>query len=171
MDALYVNLCYNNLQVDSVDQSNFKTRADLIHAIKEAKYDIMYLPRNISTLTKHNMKQDFDALSSNQEHQKRFALITQKKKETTTTLRTKLLMLNETEKKTTHADLITILNANNEVEFFSCEYTNNHDKEFEEYVELIKNSQYFNLIKYLVNHGYINEHYSEYINHFYPGPV
>lgn len=71
------------------------------------------------------------------------------------------------EKKNTlrNQQLYELINRNNINRIFSTTSTNEIGavREFKE----IKSSEYFNLLKYLIRHGYIDETYSDYMTYFY----
>lgn len=165
LDAAFLLTNYQFSAVGNTSASQFKTRAELIKAIKDNKanaYKLDYYNRQVPI----NLEQEFNKLQNNPDYVKRRDIITaryngeieKKKKELQDLKKQKTIIENKQLK-----DFIT--RENIDLIFNNVNFNNGIGKpdEFKE----IKGSPYFDLIKYLIRNGYIDETYPDYMTYFY----
>lgn len=115
-----------------------------------------YIEKEISNLTKQIESLDTSDIKSKLLHND------EEKLENIDNLQNKIYKLQ-------HIPLKNIINRENINEFFEVEFDNKVDKKnsFKE----IKGSEYFDLLKYLIRNGHIDESYADYMTYFYEDSI
>jgi len=163
LDAAYLLTNYNIIKISDNKMSTYKTRRQLVKAMKENPDEVYYSQRYGNTQL--NFTPELEELSKNPEYNKRKEIIQRKidgkidklKVEIENLLKRKTVIQNNKLK-----DIITKENIDN---VFSVIHINEigEENKFEE----IKASPYLPLIRYLVRNGFIDETYSDYMTYFY----
>lgn len=163
LDAAYllVNVHVTNIAGNNV--SAYKTRTQLIRAIKENK-DAVYHQTYYQNL-KMDVTHELKKLTENPEYIKRKEVIERKTNNQLEKLKAELQKLQAHKPIVENSHLQELITKENINTIFSVVYTNEIG-EVNNFNE-IKASPYFPLIKYLIRHGYINETYSDYMTYFY----
>src|SRR5699024_3843661 len=153
----------NIIKISDNKMSTYKTRRQLVKAMKENPDEVYYSQRYGNTQL--NFTPELEELSKNPEYNKRKEIIQRKidgkidklKVEIENLLKRKTVIQNNKLK-----DIITKENIDN---VFSVIHINEigEENKFEE----IKASPYLPLIRYLVRNGFIDETYSDYMTYFY----
>lgn len=164
LDAAYLLTNYQIIQISDNKMSAYKTRRELVKAMKENPDEVYYRRPNVGN-RQLNFSFELEELLKNPEYKKRKEAIQRKfdgkvdklKEEIENLLKRKTVIQNNKLK-----DIITKENIDN---VFSVTHINEigEENEFEE----IKASPYLSLIKYLVRNGFIDETYSDYMTYFY----
>lgn len=170
LDAIfYVENQRTRVNGKSADQ--FTSRAEYVAEIKKNDY-IVEVPRQNyypDSWTKINIKNKFDALSSNTEYMKRRQKIENRAKSQRTSRKLKISRYKNELEELKYSYLKDLITRENEKEVFENLGQENAG-EVEAFPE-IKKDPYFRLIKYLIRYGYIDETYPDYMTFFYENSI
>ncbi len=164
LDAIYLLVNHQITRIAGKDVSTYKTRSELIKAIKENP-DEVYHYRMHHSNNILDVSYEFDKLSQNQEYKRRKEAIERKTDGQIEKLKVELQNLINRKATIQNSRLRDIITKDNIDKVFSVSYINEIGEE--DNFGKIKASPYFPLIKYLVRNGYIDETYSDYMTYFY----
>lgn len=168
LDALYIveNIDFINQQYNI--NSSYNTRIELIKAIKEKEQEFVFTHRNSYgriQRTQINISEKLKRLESDENYVKRKRIINQKNSGKIVVLENEkqrienekiMLQSNKLKNIITRENIDNIFNTNSISPLGKINYFSN-----------IKESHYFDLIKYLLRNGWIDEDYETYMTHFY----
>lgn len=166
LNALYF-LIDGRISVDGKEEAGYKTRKEFVKAIltsgniKRFSYRGDWMQISIDT-EKKTMEQNPDYI-------KRKALIEKKNKAGIEKNNYQITTLKKQMEELVHKYLKDILTRENETAIFQADYTN-AIKEVERF-EDVKRSPYFDLIKFLIREGYLDETYPDYMTYFYENSI
>lgn len=170
LDSTYIILP-DEIRVNSYATSHFKNRVDLIKEIKKANYIIEEYQNNFYSpgYQNKNIKNLFDNLMNIPEYNRKYSILIKGKENEIDRINKEI---NKTEIKISiikRCNLKDLINRKNKDKIFDIESINKKDIDQYEY---IKSSNYFNLLKFLISNGYIDENtYSDYMSYFYPNSI
>jgi len=163
LDATFLLANHNITSIDGKNISTFKTRTQLIKAIKDTPTKVSYYSgRYIETL---NMTTELQQLLNNPEYVERKKVIEMKAKGQIEKLKAEIQMLKQLQSTIENNKLKDIITKENIDAIFGVNFKNaiGEENTFNE----IKSSPYFALIKYLIRNGFIDETYPDYMTYFY----
>ncbi|MFF2755334.1 hypothetical protein ACFVR1_16470 [Psychrobacillus sp. NPDC058041] len=163
LDAVYLLSNYRINNASGIDISNFKTRADLVKAIKENPDSVQIQENYSSRLI--SLQPDLEELLQNPEYIKRKEAIERNVDNQIEELKSELQTLQKQRTIIQNSRLRSIITKDNIDNIFSVNFINQIGVK-NDYKE-IKGSPYFPLIKYLIRNGYIDETYPDYMTYFY----
>lgn len=167
LNALYfVPLRGSYLEVNGQSESQHKTRTEFVRALKSSTQNILYNDRyNNIWANKSDIDQDFSRLKQNSEYVKRKKNIESKMAGEAEKLNEEIEKLKAERRIILESTVKNLINKDNINEVFNIVFKNeiNEINEFKE----IKGSPYFDLIKYLIRNGYLDETYADYMTYFY----
>jgi len=164
LDSVFLLLNHNIHSVAGRNVSEFKTRAQLVKAIKNNSANAtIYNPARGNP--EINITSEFTKLSQNPDYIERKEAIERKTGDQIEQLEAEIQKLNNNKLIAHNNRLKELIHKENIEIIFNVKFTNQIGQEnnFEE----IRASQYFPLIKYLVRNGYIDETYPDYMTYFY----
>lgn len=164
LDATYLLTNYQIVSISDKSLSNYKTRVQLIKAMKEHPDEIYHYRIQYGN-TQLNISSELEKLSQNPEYTKRKEAIERKIDGQIEKLKVEIQNLLNRKAIVQNNKLKDIITKENIDKVFSVTYINEigEENKFEE----IKASPYFPLIRYLVRNGFIDETYSDYMTYFY----
>lgn len=164
LDAIFLKTDNLIFYVNRQQESNFETRAKFIRAIKDNPNSVQYNNPSYG-LQAFNMTSKFNNLLQDPIYIQRKEAIDIKSTEGIEKLKSDIQKLQKQEAILQNSRLGDIISRENIGTIFSVIFTNEIGKEnkFEE----IKASPYFDLIKYLIRYGHIDETYPDYMTYFY----
>lgn len=156
LDALFFSYP-DSIRIDNKSENDFRKRSEYIAAIKASNYNVM--TRNYYRGWENsNVKSSFDKLSKDKEYATRGQIL---EKKTQTVIRQRQMQIRKKQEEYSaigEACLKDVITPENENEIFLTD-----DKKYKE----INGNTYFDLIKYLISYGYIDESYRDYMSFFY----
>ena len=163
LETIYIKFPnYQYININGTNREDLKTNIDTLKAMKENKGNIkLYI--NNAWLT-FDIQKTIDSLDNNTDYINRKKQINEKLTKKLDALKIKRTHLNNLIDKINNKNIKDILNKDN-VEILFAE--NDILKEFSE----IKNNDYFQLIRYLIWNGYIDETYPDYMTYFYANSI
>ncbi len=168
LDAVYyVNS--NPIKVKNKTAEQFGSRAEFVAAIKNNNYVVSIgKPEYYSSdyrWTETNIKSRFEALSSNPEYMARKKAI-EGKEHQNKQKRAQAIMKNKMRREELKGDFLNaLLTRENEEDYFRA--PKQVKEKGEEDFRYIKCSPYFELVKFLIRDGHIDETYQDYMTFFY----
>lgn len=167
LDATYLIFDQKNLRVNSKKEGDFKTRAEFIRALKDNPDNIQYSynSRYGAEWSSFDFASCLSKLNSNQEYVKRKEVVSQNYIGRIRENKIQIEKLRDLQSQIKNRQLRKIITRENVKQIFSIEYIDEVGKKdsFNE----IKVSPYFDLIKYLIRNGFIDETYQDYMTYFY----
>lgn len=166
LNALYF-LIDGRISVDGKEETGYRTRKEFVKTIltssniKRYSYGFGWENTSINAERK--------AMEQNPDYIKRKGLIEKKNKTGLSKNNGKILRLKKQMEELEHKYLKDIITRENETAIFQINYTNLIDEE--EKFEEVKRSPYFNLIKFLIREGYLDETYPDYMTYFYENSI
>ena len=157
LDALFFSYS-ERIKINDKEEDEFPKRSECIAAIKANSYNVMAWDTYYRRWKAVNIKSTFDNLLDNEEYAVRRQLIEEK---TQTAIHQRQMQIHKKQEEYSaigEACLKDVISSGNENEIFLID-----DKEYKE----IKENTYFDLIKYLISYGYIDESYRDYMSFFY----
>ena len=157
LDALFFSYS-ERIKINDKEEDEFPKRSECIAAIKANSYNVMAWDTYYRRWKTVNIKSTFDNLLDNEEYAVRRQLIEEK---TQTAIHQRQMQIHKKQEEYSaigEACLKDVISSGNENEIFLID-----DKEYKE----IKENTYFDLIKYLISYGYIDESYRDYMSFFY----
>lgn len=138
-------------KIDSCESEHLKTIEELNKVYSNYRYSPPKLNSNNPDYIKR--KESMEIMQSNKLDE----------------IKNKVNYLNKEKEKVNYKKLSEIITRDNVKEVFNVKYENfiGETNEFND----IKSSQYFDLIKYLIRYGYIDETYMDYMTYFYPNSL
>lgn len=177
LNTLYFPLSEEGITIDGADTSNF-SRTELVRQILEkpnavecTHYNYYYSNYWIKHTTALDVASKRAKMEADADYIRRKRTIEdqniQRQKEITGELRR--LQTTQTELSTMNLrELLPNLEPDEEDAFWSPKLP---PYEPENYLAKIQNSKNFNLLKYLIRNGYIDENYAAYVSYFYPNSL
>ncbi len=166
LNALFF-LIDGEISVDGKEETGYKTRKEFVKAILMSRninrYSHRYGWQNTS------INEERKAMEQNPDYIKRKGLIEKKNKAGLSKNNRQILELKRQIEELEHKYLKNIITRENENAIFQTNYTNLIDEE--EKFEEIKRSPYFDLIKFLIREGYLDETYPDYMTYFYENSI
>ncbi|HJI35319.1 MAG: hypothetical protein V8R58_04040 [Faecalibacillus faecis] len=157
----------DNLRVGSTKLENISNGVELIKMIKGNDYDADKYNTNGFFMGEKNLKNDFEKLLEIPEYKKIFDILTKGKGNEIQRINKEILSKRNEIDQIKRKSLSELINRDNKEEVFS----NREDDKSEQYL-YIKESSYFDLLKYLIRNGYIDENtYFDYMSYFYPNGI
>lgn len=160
LDAIYF-VYPQEIKVKGNISSSFEDRASFIRAIKENNYEVESKPWNSYSWYKVNIQDKFEELEKNENYVKRRKTIGSKKNIKNYSINESISGLKEKIKLLKGLKLQSLLDSSNIDSYF--EEVNPKD----EYKQIYENN-YFDLIRFLLRNGYIDEDFHDYIAYFIP---
>lgn len=170
LDSTYIILP-DEIRVNSYTRSHFKNRVVLIKEIKKANYVIEEYQSNFysSGYQNKNIKNLFDNLMNIPEYKKKYNILIKGKEKEISSINKEINQLEIKKLKIRRRNLKDLINRETKDKIFDIELINEKGIDLYEY---IKSSNYFNLLKFLISNGYIDENtYSDYMSYFYPNSI
>lgn len=164
LDAVYLLSNYQITYVAGKNISAYKTRVQLVKAMKDNPNDVQYYVPNHGN-RQLNLTSELEKLLQNPEYIKRKEAIERKIDNQIENLKAEIQTLKKQKSIIQNSRLREIITKENIDNIFSVTYINEIGEENK--YEEIKASPYFPLIKYLVRNGFIDETYSDYMTYFY----
>ena len=169
LNAIYFTI-KGRIRVDGKEESEYKTRKDIVKAILSSKsisrYDTSYYSPRWESISIDNEKREME---KNSDYMNRKIRITQRNDNKVNKNKQKINNIKFKIEKLEHAYIKNIITRENENEIFSVNYINEINEK--ECFEDVKRSPYFKLIKYLIRNGYIDETYPDYMTYFYENSI
>lgn len=165
LDAMFFLPNQYAIKVDNKDVEDFNSLADFIRALKSNPKNVTYYNAYQGRNFAYDFTSALNRLRSKPEYIERKAWVDSKLAEKNEEVKNQTSSIKERIEELKNSKLKDIINRNNANEIFSVTYTNEINEETE-FLE-IKSNPYFDLIKYLVRHGYIDETYQDYMTYFY----
>lgn len=164
LDAAFLKANQYILEVAGKNESSYKTRSQLVKAIKENPNSVYFYSLS-NGRSQINMTSEFEQLLQNPEYIKRKEAIERKSGNQIERLKAEIQRLQKQKSIIQNNRLREIITKENIDTIFSVVFTNEigEENKFKE----IKASPYFPLIKYLLRNGYIDETYPDYMTYFY----
>jgi len=160
LDTLYIGFINNQqLIIDGNYASSIVSNLDILKAMKNNAKNI-----KIYANYTFDMQKAMESLNRNNDYIIRKKQINEKLANNLDDLKFKKSYLQNLKDKIYNKNLKDIINKDNEETIFS---ENNKQEEFDE----IKNNDYFQLIKYLIWNGHIDETYPDYMTYFYANSI
>jgi hypothetical protein len=165
LDAVYLKTGRYPLEVAGSAESNYKTRAQFIRAMKNNPNEVQYYNYNNGRRETFNIQGALNQLLQDKDYIERKQAIERKSGNQIGVLKAEIQTLQKDKSIIQNRRLREIITKNNIDTVFSVNFTNEigEENKFEE----IKASPYFPLVKYLVRNGYIDETYPDYMTYFY----
>jgi len=168
LDALYF-VYPRPIRIGEKTESQFPSRADFIAAVKKKNYIVSEgkVSYGYGSLvwSEVNVKEQFDALASNQEYARRKAAVEKKDQAQKAARRSKRSQLEQELDRLSSAYLKDIINQKNADQIFEAP-AQVGAMGTDRFTEL-KTNTYFPLIRFLVRNGYLDETYPDYMTLFY----
>ena len=169
LNAIYFSI-NGQLSVDNKQEKEYGSRKEFVKALLNST--------NVQRFTIHTYSNGWEAISidaakkameENPEYIERKRLIDQKLHNKVKKNNNKINDLKNQIEQLEDAYLKDIITRENEKEIFTFNFKNalNEEEQFAE----IKRSPYFNLIKFLIRNGYLDETYSDYMTYFYENSI
>lgn len=164
LDAVFLLSNHHITMVGGVNASKFKTRVELVRAIRKSPDDVYHLTRQYGNRPL-DISNELGQLEENSDYNKRKKNIKRQMNDQIEKLKMEKINLVNKRNIIQNGKLKDIITKENIDEIFSVTSFNEvgEENKFEE----IKASSYFPLIKYLVRNGLIDETYSDYMTYFY----
>jgi len=166
LDAAFLLSNHQIINIAGKDISPYKTRAQLVKAMKYNPDNILIYQANYNYGQREiSLKSEFEKLMQNPDYIKRKEAIERKTGGQIEKLKAEIQRLQKQKSIIQNNRLKRLITKENISNIFSVNFTNGIGKEnkFEE----IKASSYFPLIKYLIRNGYLDETYPDYMTYFY----
>lgn len=161
LDAIYLLANYKITNVGGHNVSVYKTRVDLVKAMRENPNIQVYEHGN----RQHNIQPDIELLLQKPEYIKRKEAIERKNDKEIEDLKNEIHFLIKHKSIIQNGRLNMIITKENIDNIFNVTHIN--EIGVENNLEEIKVSPYFPLIKFLIRNGHIDETYSDYMTYFY----
>ena len=161
----------NILKVGSTDLEDISNGVELIKMIKDNNYDVTGYNRNGYRVTK-NLKNDFEKLLEIPEYKKKFDILIKEKDNEIQRIDKELIAKRNELDQIKRKSLSELINRDNKEEIFNNKVDENQVDDKNDKYLYIKESPYFDLLKYIISNGYINENtYFDYMSYFYPNGI
>ena len=157
LDALFFGYG-KRISIDNKQEDDFQKRSEYIAAIKANNYNVMTWDTYYRKWNGVNIKSTFDKLLADKEYATRRQILKEKSKNSISQKQLHIQKKQEEYSAIGEACLKDVITSENENEIFLID-----DKEYKE----INGNTYFDLIKYLISYGYIDESYRDYMSFFY----
>jgi hypothetical protein len=164
LDAIFLLSNFRIYTIAGKDISEFKTHTQLVKAMKDNPNNIQYYGYNYN-VERIDMTSEFQNLLQNPEYINRKLVIERKTGNHIETLKADIQKLQYQKTIVQNSRLREIIKKKNIDTVFSVNFTNEIGEE-NTFAE-IKGSPYFELIKYLLRNGFIDETYPDYMTYFY----
>lgn len=148
----------------------YTSRVEMVHDIKENEYDIRYVKPGYAGIYSANVKETFEKMRKLPEYIEREQRIGKRGKANQRKISNQIFLLEYKKKKLKNADLKEIINNQNKNIIFSISFESEYGTNSDDFEE-IKNSPYLDLIIYLLQEGYIDETYADYMTYFYGNSI
>ena len=165
LDAMYFTPNQYAVRVNNKDVESFNSLTDFMRALKSNPQNATYYNSYQGRAFSYDFMSALNGLRTKPEYIERKAWIDAKLEEKNEEIKNQISNIRERIEGLKNSKLKDLINRNNVSEIFSITYTNEINEETE-FLE-IKSNPYFDLIKYLVRHGYIDETYQDYMTYFY----
>lgn len=171
LDSMYLIFDGKRIRVNGLEESKFNTRVEFIKALKDNPNNVEYYYSgyNGSGWATVDFTQYLDKLKNNKEYMSRKEVVSQNYVGKIKENKIEVKKLHNLQSEIKNKSLRTIITRENIQEIFSIEYVNEIGQKntFNE----IKTSTYFDLIKYLIRNGFIDETYQDYMTYFYENSI
>ena len=166
LNALYF-LIDGLISVDGKKETEYKSRKDFVKAILVSENVKRYSYRYGWEVI--NIEKELTDMEQNTDYEKRKLLIERKRCAEIYKNNMQIVRLKKQIEELAHAYLKDIITRENETAIFQSNYINaiNEVEEFED----VKRSPYFDLIKFLIRDGYLDETYPDYMTYFYENSI
>lgn len=161
----------NILRIGSTYLKDIKTGAELIKTIKDNNYDVIGYDRNGYSIRK-NLKNNFEKLLEIPEYKKKFDILIKGKDNEIQRIDKELMAKRNELDQIKRKSLSELINRDNKEEIFNDKVDENNEDDKNDKYLYIKESPYFDLLKYIISNGYIDENtYFDYMSYFYPNGI
>ena len=167
LDATYFVLP-DNLKIDSTDLEDISNGVELIKMIKSNNYDVDEYGRNGFFISEKKKKNNFNKLLEIPEYKKKFDILTKGKANEIQRIDKELIVKRNELEQIKRKSLSELINRDNKEEIFNNKVDENQVDDKNDKYLYIKESPYFDLLKYIISNGYIDENtYFDYMSYFY----
>lgn len=166
LNALYfVPLRGSYSKINDKYESEYETRIDFVRTLKASSEALVHYNGRANWHNSSEIDQAFYKLDQNSKYVKRKQNIESKMAGETEKLNDEIKKLKDERKIILESTVKNLITKDNINEVFNVVFKNeiNEINEFKE----IKGSPYFDLIKYLIRNGYLDETYADYMTYFY----
>lgn len=169
LDAVYLRPIQDTLYISGKSGGEYESQVKFVRALKANPNQVIIYNNYSGRREPYDINQLFNELSRNTIYQKRKEDISRKAEERIDELRTKVLDLTKQKSKLLDSRLRDLITKDNADEIFGAESINEIGVK-SDYKD-VKSSMYFDLIKYLIRNGYIDETYQDYMTYFYENSI
>lgn len=170
LDATYFVLP-NKLRIDSTNLENISNGVELIKMIKNNNYDVIEQYRSSYPNTK-NLRNNFEELLEIPEYKKKFDILTKGKDNEIQRINKEIISKRSEINQIKRKSISELIKRDNKEEIFNNEDIKHEGDNKDDKYLYIKESPYFDLLKYIISNGYIDENtYFDYMSYFYPNSI
>ncbi|MCM3294019.1 hypothetical protein M3661_28385 [Paenibacillus sp. MER 180] len=164
LDAVYLITNRDGLSVLGNTEDHFKTRVEFIRAMKNNPEAVTFY-NSYSGTRNYDIQEGLNKLAQNEVYNARKQAIERKNSDQIKHLQEDIQSLKRQISIIQNSRIKDLITKDNIDSFFGVTFTNEIGTEYK--YEEIKESPYFDLIKYLIRNGYIDETYQDYMTYFY----